>query len=117
MKGAVLSMILFCLFILPFFLYFSIQSIQENAFLKTTTEVQEMVESYGGVTDEVQAVVDNLNKKGYVISFTNSQSGQSIMGAQPPGTVIRIDYQYRYNNVYKEQTLKTTNFVKINRRE
>lgn len=63
MKGAVLSMILFSLFILPFLLYFGIQSLQENAFLKTTTEVQEMVESYGGVTDEVQTVVDSLRKK------------------------------------------------------
>jgi len=117
MKGAVLSMILFSLFILPFLLYFGIQSLQENAFLKTTTEVQEMVESYGGVTNEVQTVVDNLRKKGYVISFTNSQTGQSVVGTQPPGTVVKIDYQYTYNNVYKKQTVKTTDFAKINRRE
>ena len=56
-------MLLFVAFFLPFLLSMGIQSIQQNAFLKVTTEVQQMVEYEGGITDRIKNVADNLNKK------------------------------------------------------
>lgn len=115
LKGAILSMILFVAFILPFLLFLGIQSIHQNAFMKVTTEVQQMVEYEGGITGRVQTVADNLHKKGYDITFAN-QKGQTITGKQPVGTVIEIKYKYKYTNVYREQVLETSNFVSVMRR-
>ena len=114
-KGFLFSMLLFVAFFLPFLLSMGIQSIQQNAFLKVTTEVQQMVEYEGGITERIKNVADNLNKKGFTLSFYD-EKGNKVSGKQPVGRTVEIRYKYKYNGVYGEQIFDTSNYVTILKR-
>ncbi|MHA4046151.1 hypothetical protein COE26_27715 [Bacillus cereus] len=115
LKGFILSLLLFISIFLPFQLFLSIQSIHQNAFMKVTTEIQQMVDSEGGVTPKIQGVANRLRSKGYELNFKD-QKGANVSGKQSVGTVIEIQYRYKYVNVYREQTLETSNYVSVLRR-
>ncbi|MDR5021411.1 hypothetical protein FOL75_04920 [Bacillus thuringiensis] len=115
LKGFIFSLLLYVVFFLPFQIFLGIQSIHQNAFMKVTTEVQQMVDSEGGVTPRIQGVVNKLHAKGYDVTFKD-QKGSSISGKQPVGTVIEIQYNYKYVNVYREEKLNTSNYVSVMRR-
>ncbi|MEV2908309.1 hypothetical protein ABNF65_06540 [Paenibacillus larvae] len=115
LKGAIFSILILVAFILPVLLFIGIQSIHQNGFLKTATEVEQMIEREGGVTPRVQQVADFLGQKGYTISFSDT-SGKPVMGKQSIGTIIRIQYQYAFENVFRPQLLTTTNYVTVMRR-
>ena len=115
LKGAIFSMAIFVAFIVPLFLQISVGSVHQHAFMKVSTEVTSMVKEEGGVTERVNEVVNNLNEKGYTITFKD-ESGAIISGQQEFGSTIVIDFDYNYKNVRGEETLNTTNTVSVVRR-
>ncbi|WP_268866497.1 hypothetical protein [Bacillus cereus] len=41
--------------------------------MKVTTEIQQMVDSEGGVTPKIQGVANRLRSKGYELNFKKSE--------------------------------------------
>ena len=115
MKGAIFSLAFFIVFILPIFLQISIGSVHQHAFMKVSTEVTSMVKEEGGVTERVNEVVNNLNEKGYTITFRD-KNGSEIIGKRGFGDKIYIDFDYTYKNVRGEENLSTNNIVTVSRR-
>lgn len=115
MKGNIVGLILFIGLIMPMLLMIGIDSIHQNAFMKMTAEVGEIVKGEGGVTSEVNRVVNNLEERGYTISFTDKQ-GNAVTSKRFFGDEIVIHYNYKYINVRGEKELNTTNDVFIMRR-
>ncbi|RST60200.1 hypothetical protein D5F11_009080 [Siminovitchia terrae] len=115
MKSMLLAMLFFVGFIIPGFLLFFIDSTNQNAFLKTTKEITELVKEDAGVSDRVKSVVNDYKAKGYTISFTN-QHGQPVNGIANYGDTIQVHYQYTFKSVFKDQTLESSNKVFILKR-
>lgn len=72
--------------------------------MKTTAEVSELVKKEGGVTGEVNTIVNQLSPKGYQISFNHN-------GNVAYGETVVIHYQYTYKGVFKQKQLSTKNEV------
>lgn len=115
MKAAILSAFVFAIIVIPFVLSVFIDSINQSGFIKVTTEVAEMVKAEGGVTPKVSNVTNALNKRGYSITFKNSD-GISISGQQKAGTEIIMMSNYKYANVMQDQTLNTENSIRVLKR-
>ncbi|MBM7716042.1 hypothetical protein JOC94_003053 [Bacillus thermophilus] len=115
MKSMLLAMLFFVGFIVPAFLLFFIDSTNQNAFLKTTKEITELVKEDAGVSDRVKSVVNDYKTKGYTISFTD-QYGQPVNGIANYGDTIQVHYQYTFKSVFKDQTLESSNKVFILKR-
>lgn len=115
MKSMLLAMLFFVGFIIPGFLLFFIDSTNQNAFLKTTKEITELVKEDAGVSDRVKSVVNDYKAKGYTISFTD-QYGQPVNGIANYGDTIQVHYQYTFKSVFQDQTLESSNKVFILKR-
>lgn len=115
MKSALIAMAIFVAFIVPFLFMISIGSLHQNAFMKITNEVTQVVKEEGGITEKVQNLVDELSDRGYTITFRNAD-GQVISGKQSFGETIVIDYEYTHHNVRGEEKLKTQSVVFVSRR-
>lgn len=109
-KGQLISIVVFVGLILPIIFTVGIDVIHNHGFLKTTSEVSELVKKEGGVTSNVLDVVDALEERGYNIQFYN-ENGQEINGFVGYGKSITIRYQYTYHNVLGDKTLRSENQV------
>ncbi|QNK89089.1 hypothetical protein H7992_05015 [Sporosarcina sp. resist] len=109
MKGAIFAMAVFVGVVIPFFLMMGIGSLHQHAFLKTTTELSELVKEEGGVSEKVNQVVDQLGDRGYSISFSKT-------GIVEFGEEIAIYYHYEYKGVRGVEELNTSNTVTIAKR-
>lgn len=110
LKGGVLMTLFFTAVVIPIILAFSIDSLQQHSFMKVTTEVSDLVKEEAGVSDRVKDTVSRLNDKGYTISFTN-QNGQFVNNKVNYGDTVIINYEYIYESVRSQKTLKTVNQV------
>lgn len=115
MKGFIFSTAMFIALIVPFFLTITVGSIHQQGFMKVTTEFREIVKEEGGVTNNVNYVKQELNKKGYTITLKDT-NGKVINGKANVGDTIIIDYRYQYQDVKGPQTLQTQNSVIVTRR-
>lgn len=88
----------------------TIDSFQQQAFLKVTTEIPELVKAEGGISPLVKQVTGNLQDRGFQITY--SQEG--IVGF---GEEIVIHYSYEYENVKGPEQLQIQNKVTIMKRE
>lgn len=114
-KGAILAILIFSAFFFPVLIFLLSHSIHVNGFLKVTTEVGQMVEREGGITERVQQVTERLRKSGYTISFTDT-SGKPVTGKQPIGKAIRIRYQLDFRDGFQDERLQTSDIVTVMRR-
>jgi len=109
-KGAIISILIFICFFIPTILLVGIDVIHNQGFMKTTSEVTELVKKEGGVTSTVLSSVDKLEDRGYNIRFYN-ENGQQIRGFVGYGKTVYIEYQYTYHNIFGNKTLRTKNQV------
>lgn len=114
-KGALKVFILFIAFIAPGLFMFGLDSLHQHAFMKVTAEVGELVKEEGGVTEKVANTVNELQKRGYTISFKDS-NGRSISQTVDFGETIVSNYTYKYTNVFIDRTLTTKNTIEILKR-
>ncbi|OEC01281.1 hypothetical protein GY31_13345 [Lysinibacillus sphaericus] len=110
LKGALIAMVLFVAIFVPGILNFWIDSLHENAFLKVTSEVSELVKEEGGVTGKVSIYIHKASSKGFLIDFKDKH-GTPVTGAVGYGETIYISYSYKYKGVFQEITLNTQNKV------
>ena len=115
MKSALFAILFFIGFIVPGLLMFGIDSLNQNAFMKVTKEITELVQEDAGVSDRVKSVVNDYKQKGYVITFRDQQ-GQSVNGIVNFGDTVYVTYEYTFKSVFKDQTLKSTNKAFIMKR-
>ncbi|MEK4031304.1 hypothetical protein MKZ02_22635 [Pseudobacillus sp. FSL P4-0506] len=115
MKAAIFSMALFIGVLFPGLLMIGIDSLHNHGFMKVTTEVAELVKEEGGVTSNVNRVVDSLKDKGYKITFKDS-NGNIVSGKRTFGDTIYIVYNYTYQSVKNKRELKSQNVVHVMRR-
>ncbi|MFZ7947182.1 MULTISPECIES: hypothetical protein [Bacillaceae] len=115
MKSALFALLFFIGFIVPGLLMFGIDSLNQNAFMKATKEITELVQEDAGVSDRVKSVVNGYKQKGYVITFKD-QHGQSVNSIVNYGDTVYVTYEYTFKSVFKDQTLKSTNKAFIMKR-
>lgn len=115
-KGWIATFLISMAFTIPFFLNMGIMTIQNNAFIKHTTEFSGIVQEEGGRTQRVERVINELNKKGYSISLKNSDGQEIHSNKMDVGETITIDYIYKYKGVYNKESVETTDFITVNRR-
>lgn len=105
-----LAIVVMCM--LPAGIDFFTLNVTTSQFLNTTTEMQQLINEEGGITDRVKYVV---NSSSINYSFTD-ETGKKVDGIQDVGDVIYIDYEYEWDGLYSNESLKTTNTVRIARR-
>lgn len=115
MKGFLFSIIFFIAFMFPALLMLSIDSLQSHAFMKVTTEMHELVKEEGGVGTKTDQLLNQLEAKGYNISFKD-EHGNPINGVVEYGNTVNMDYVYTYESIMGERELKTSNSVFIMKR-
>ncbi|WP_025731378.1 hypothetical protein [Heyndrickxia ginsengihumi] len=117
MKGAIFSLMIFVAVVVPAVLYITITNVYVNAFLKTTTEVDQVVLQEGGNTATVQNITNGLKDKGYTITLSDENNQPLDAGEKvEPGDEIKVHYELKYNGVYSEQTLQSEDSVHVLRR-
>lgn len=115
MKSALFAILFFIGFIVPGLLMFGIDSLNQNAFMKVTKEITELVQEDAGVSDRVKSVVNDYKQKGYTITFKD-QHGQAVNGIVNFGDTVYVTYKYKFKSVFKDQELLSTNKAFIMKR-
>lgn len=110
MKSFIFALLIIVLFVFPHFLTFTIDTFQQQFFMKVTTEIPELVKAEGGISPLVKELTNKLERTG--IQITYSQSDIVRFGDE-----IVIRYQYEYPNVKGMIQLETQNVVTIMKRE
>lgn len=110
LKGAIIAMVLFVGIFVPGILMFGVDALQNHAFLKTTAEVSDLVKEEGGLTGKVTNYINQLSSRGYSISFKDGK-GNPVYGSVGYGETVVINYNYKYQGVFREETLNTQNKV------
>lgn len=115
MKSAVISMMLFVGLVIPILLGIAIGSLQQQAFIKFTSEMTNLVKEEGGVTSKVIEAKEAMEERGYTISFTD-ENGSAVTGRGNYGEQINAKFSYEYQSVTGVETLNTDNNIIVNRR-
>lgn len=114
-KGALLALVFFIGIVVPGLFMFGIDALHQQAFMKVTAEVGEIVKEEGGVTEKVAKTVNDFHKRGYEITFKDSK-GQIVSSAVDYGETIVAHFTYTYTCVFKERILDTENKIEILKR-
>lgn len=114
-KGYLFTLVFFIGIIVPAIFMFGVDALNQSAFTKTTAEVGEMVKEEGGVTSKVAETVNELQRKGYEIRFTNN--GSNVTSAVPYGTTIVAHYKYNYHAGFFPRELNVSNKLEILKRD
>lgn len=110
--GLLFTIAIFAMFILPLSLDILSLNISTYQFLNTATEMKQLITEEGGITARVKTAVDSSR-----ITYTfKNEAGNVVDGRNSPGEVLYIDYQYDWKGIFSEETLKTSNSVRISRR-
>lgn len=112
MKGALLSLLIFLFFIFPLLLSTGLNSVQQHAFIKTTTEFADIVKNEGGVTGRVDEIVDQLEARGYTITFS-ATDGSPVIGAASYGDMLRVHFVYAYQDVRGIKSLESQTVIPV----
>ena len=101
-KGFLTVLLIFSVFILPFLIHTFFTQVEGQKVMGLSTEIQQLVQTEGGVSSNVQNVVDKLSERGIEITFYDDE-GNPINSQVPVGERINIHYKYK--------DWKTTNSV------
>lgn len=110
--GLLFSIAVFVMGLLPMGIDIFTFNVASSQFLNATTEMQQIVTEEGGITDRVHYIADSSTIK---YTFKN-EAGSLVDGIQDVGDVIYIDYQYDYKGIYTNDSLKTSNTIRVSRR-
>ena len=110
LKGMMYSIFIFIAFVLPVMLSIYTLSIRTDQFMKTTSEITQSVQGYGGYTTEF--IEDN---GGFTIGDDPLLVDCSCkIGKVAPGTEIELIYEYSYEGYYgMSHDFSTTDRVTI----
>ncbi len=111
MKSGIFILIIVAVFGIPYFLMVTIDSFQQQAFLKVTTEIPELIKAEGGVSPVVRQVTNSLQERGFQITYSQPD------GVRHFGEEIVIHYVYEYQNVKGLERIEMHNNVTIMKRE
>ncbi|MEC1177274.1 hypothetical protein P9B03_02155 [Metasolibacillus meyeri] len=110
MKSFIFVLLIFAVFGFPYLLTITIDTFQQQYFMKVTTEIPELIKAEGGISPLVKEMTNKIERTG--IQITYSQSDVVRFGEE-----IVIHYQYEYPNVKGLEQLETQNTVTVMKRE
>lgn len=93
-KGFLTVLLIFTIFVLPFLLQTFIAQVEGQKIMGISTEIQQLVQTEGGVSSNVQNVVNKLSEKGIEITFYDDE-GNTINSQVPVGKRINIHYKFK----------------------
>lgn len=87
-------MILFFLGVIPFLFYLYTQQVNASKLMAVSTEMNQLLIAEGDITERVNEVVEELEEKGFKITFQN-ENGETITSRSEIGEKINIIYEYK----------------------
>lgn len=115
LKGAIMGTAFFLAVIFPGLLMVGLDSLHSHAFMKTTSEVSNLVKEEGGIGSRTSSIIQRLQDRGYAITLRD-QDGNVVNGLVEYGDTVTIEYTYLYESVRNERELNTTNNVLVMKR-
>lgn len=88
---SVLALVL--IFIVPFTLNLFDKQVKANKLMSLNNEIRQMVVAEGGVTPNVEEVVDDFSNMGVKIEFKDD-NGKEVIGQVKAGEKVNIELEY-----------------------